>query len=86
MRTSTILASLYRGYFRRAGHAFCVTKKGTIFVNLGQFKDENPLTSMYIESFRSLKMPKQSKEALRALRNKCLKQVPLYVSSHIYYI
>ena len=48
MRTSTILASLCRAYFRQAGHAYSVNKKGIFFENLGQFEDENPPTSMHI--------------------------------------
>ena len=33
-----------RAYFRKAGYACGMNKKGHILVNLGQFEDETPLT------------------------------------------
>ena len=35
-----------RAYFRKAGYACGMNKKGHILVNLGQFEDETPLNNM----------------------------------------
>ena len=37
-----------RAYFRKAGHACGMNKKGHILVNFGKFKDEAPLSRMQI--------------------------------------
>ena len=40
-----------RAYFRKAGHACVITKKGHILINLEQFEDKMPLNSMQIKVF-----------------------------------
>ena len=42
MKKCFLSGRLFRSYFRKSGQA-CATKKGHIWVNLGQFADEAPL-------------------------------------------
>ena len=42
------VASLQQSIFKKAGHAYGMTKKGHILINLGQFENETPLSRMRI--------------------------------------
>ena len=42
------LYTMERAYFRKSGHAWGMTKRGHVSVNLGQFEDETPLNCMQI--------------------------------------
>ena len=42
-------------YLRKAGHAYGMTKKGHVFINLEKFKDKTPKTGCKFKVFRVTK-------------------------------
>ena len=44
--TKTESRTIAKAHFRKAGHVCDITKEGHILVNLEQFEDETPLSSM----------------------------------------
>ena len=44
--TKTESRTIAKAHFRKAGHVCDITKEGRILVNLEQFEDETPLSSM----------------------------------------
>ena len=49
-------------YFKNAGHACVMTKKGHTLINLWKFEDEISLNSMQIQSFWSKRIPNKIKK------------------------
>ena len=62
------------GYILEKQCMRAVLIKGHILANLGQSEAKTPQTSMYIESFWSVKMPKKVKRGIAKFRKVCRTQ------------